>query len=210
MHKFIHFAFQQFYTTFAWTYDAVASLVSFGEWKVWGEAALECVPSGARILEIAHGPGHLHATMRRRGFNVVSLDRSPQMARQLRHRTQANQLAPRQLLADAHTLPFADAHFDCVVSTFPAEFIFAPATLAEVRRVLAPGGRFVIVPSAAFRKADAPTRLVQLAYHLTGQNTAKADVSPIRRRFESAGFSFEQHTVATRRADVMVWVLTQT
>ncbi len=206
MHKFIHFAFQQFYTTFAWTYDAIASLVSFGEWKLWGEAALEFVPSGAHILEIAHGPGHLHVTMRRRGFNVVSLDRSPQMARQLRHRAVAHQLTLRQTLADAQNLPFADGHFDCVVSTFPAGFIFARTTLTEVRRVLAPGGRFVIVPSATFRKADAPTRLVQLAYHLTGQNTAKADVSPIRQRFETAGFAFEAHTHATPRADVVVWV----
>ena len=205
MHKLIRFGFQQFYTTFAWTYDAIASLVSFGEWKAWGEAALNFVPASARVLEIAHGPGHLHVTLRQRGFDVVSLDRSPQMANLLRQRSAANQIAQRQLLADARTLPFGDGRFDCVVSTFPAGFIFASETLAEVRRVLAPGGRLVIVPSATFRKADAPTRLVQLTYRLTGQNTA-IDMTLDCRRFEAAGFSFEQHSYATPRADVKVWV----
>ena len=182
MHRLTHFAFQQFYTTFAWTYDAVASLMSFGEWQAWGEAALNFVPANSRVLEIAHGPGHLHLTLRQRGLNVISLDRSPQMAHLLSRRTSAHQFALRQLLADAHNLPFADDHFDCVLSTFPAEFIFAPATLAEVRRVLASGGRFIIVPSASFRAADLPTRLVQFSYRLTGQNTAATDASPIRRK----------------------------
>lgn len=207
MHRLIHFAFHQFYTTFAWTYDGVAAAMSFGEWKAWGEAALNFVPAHARVLEIAHGPGHLHLTMRQRGLNPVSFDLSAQMSRQLLRRVKSHGLAPRQLRADAQRLPFADGTFDCVLSTFPAGFIFASATLAEVRRVLVEGGRFIIVPNAVFRSTDLPTRLVQLAYAITGQNATAATTSAgFQARFEAAGFTFESHIVSTRRADVTVWV----
>src|SRR6202011_2978379 len=40
------------------------------------------------------------------------------------------------------------ASFDAVVSTFPSEYIYDPLTIAEVERVLRPGGRLVIVEGA--------------------------------------------------------------
>lgn len=41
-------------------------------------------------------------------------------------------------------MPFADGAFDTIVSTFPAPYILAEATLGECARVLRPGGRLVI------------------------------------------------------------------
>ena len=206
LNNFIRFAFNQFYTTFAWTYDIVAALVSFGEWKAWGQAALHFIPTHARILEIAHGPGHLHLEMLRRGLNVVGIDLSAQMGRTMRNRiVEALHATPQQARASAAQLPFPSHQFDCVVTTFPAEFVFAKETLSEVKRVLTQGGRFVIVPSATLRTNDVLTRLIKLAYQLTGQNASDPEI--IRRRFESSGFSFEQHTCLTPRADVTVWVL---
>lgn len=204
MNRFLRFAFQHFYTTFAWTYDAVASLVSFGEWRQWGEAALPFIPDGVPVLEIAHGPGHLHHAMRQRGLVVFGIDRSSQMTKLLQATTQP---AAHQAQADAQRLPFADESFGCVVSTFPAEFIFADSTLREIHRTLKQNGALIIVPSTAFRGGGVLMGLVQAAYHVTGQRPISID--PVRAKFESHGFAFAQHTTQTKHAYVTVWVCTK-
>jgi ubiquinone/menaquinone biosynthesis C-methylase UbiE len=208
MHRLIRFAFSQFYTRFAWTYDTVAGAVSFGEWKRWGEAALDFVPDGARVLEIAHGPGHLHLSMRNKGWAVTGLDLSPQMGRMTRRRVlRATGHAPDLLCASALRLPFADAHFERVISTFPAEFVFHPDVLRDVRRVLTPGGSFVIVPSARFRHSGPLTTLVESAYRITGQRAGQDQIEErVAALMQAAGLSFSSKRVETPRAVVTVWV----
>jgi len=204
MRGLIRFAFDQFYTTFAWTYDAVAAAVSFGEWQQWGRAAMLFLPRAGRLLEIAHGPGHLHVALRRAGYDVVGIDLSPQMSRMAHRRVLQAEEVPLLARASVLRLPFGDRSFACAVSTFPTEFVFAPETLSEVRRVLQPAGRFVIVPMARFTGRDALTGLLRLAYRATGQAETPADVA--RARFEAAGYAFAQHVVPTPRAEVIVWV----
>jgi ubiquinone/menaquinone biosynthesis C-methylase UbiE len=206
MNRVIRFAFRQFYTTFAWTYDAVAHAVSFGEWKEWGWAAIPFLPRDGRLLEIAHGPGHLHVALRQQGFDMAGMDLSPQMGRIASQRCRRGGESPPLLCrASALQLPFADGAFAGVVSTFPAGFIFQPDTLNEVRRVLQPGGRFVIVPGTSFRAEGISTGTLRLAYRVTGQGEASIDA--VRLLFERAGFTFETHIVQTKRANVTVWVL---
>src|SRR5437588_1309681 len=48
----------------------------------------------------------------------------------------------------AQHLPFSDASFDTVVSTFPSEYIYDPDTIAEVERILRPGGRLIVIEGA--------------------------------------------------------------
>src|SRR5437667_8865497 len=52
------------------------------------------------------------------------------------------------LQGSAQRLPFTSASFDTVVSTFPSEYIYDPDTIAEVERVLRPGGRLIVVEGA--------------------------------------------------------------
>src|SRR5207248_10597056 len=48
----------------------------------------------------------------------------------------------------AQHLPFSNDSFDTIVSTFPSEYIYYPDTIAEVERVLRPGGRLIVVEGA--------------------------------------------------------------
>jgi SAM-dependent methyltransferase len=54
-----------------------------------------------------------------------------------------NRVALRQ--GDAGALPFADAAFATVVTTFPAPFVLSPQVQAEIARVLRPGGSWVVL-----------------------------------------------------------------
>src|SRR5262249_29890437 len=60
--------------------------------------------------------------------------------------------------ASVQRLPFDDASFDDVVSTFPTEYIADPKTIREIARVLRPGGRLIIVLGAGLL----PTELALL------------------------------------------------
>ncbi|MEO6061908.1 MAG: methyltransferase domain-containing protein [Thermoflexales bacterium] len=208
MIRFARAAFDLLYTRFAGVYDLVANLVSFGEWREWGAMALSFIPDDVRVLEIGHGPGHLHARIRARDLDAVGIDLSPQMGRLARRNLSAGGRPPRLARANAARLPFADATFGCVVSTFPAAFIFDPTVLAEIYRVLQPGGRAVIVPGVRLIKEDPLSRLARLAFRLTsGRTDPSAIADAARARFETAGFSFWQRNMGTERAAVTVWVL---
>jgi ubiquinone/menaquinone biosynthesis C-methylase UbiE len=206
MNRLMRFAFDQFYTNFAWTYDAVASAVSFGEWQLWGRQAIPFLPRIGRILEIAHGPGHVHLALREQGYRVAGIDLSRQMGRMAMQRVQnAQRRSPALARASAMQLPFANDTFVAAVSTFPAGFLFAKETLAEVARVLAPRGKLVIVPAAELRGHDWATRIVKFAYQVTGQAQAPsfAEMSAF---FAQHGFFLAEHICPTPRADVTVWV----
>ncbi len=201
-------AFDLLYTRFAGAYDLVASLVSFGEWREWGAMALSFIPDEVRVLEIGHGPGHLHARIRARDLEAVGIDLSPQMGRLAWRNLSAGGRPPRLARADTARLPFADASFGCVVSTFPAAFIFDPTVLAEIHRVLEPDGRAVIVPGARLIKDDPLSKLARLAFRLTsGRTDPRAIAGAAQTRFEAAGFRFWQRNMGTERAAVTIWLL---
>ena len=166
---FLRFFFRLLYNEFAWTYDAVAWAVSFGQWKAWGRTTIPHL-WGQRVLDLAHGPGHLLAALKERGFSPVGVDLSPYMGRLARRRlSEENGLAVPLVRARAQALPFRDGCFDSVVSTFPAEFILARATLQEAARVLGQDGRMVIAAIVILKGRDLLSRFVRWLYQITGQ-----------------------------------------
>jgi ubiquinone/menaquinone biosynthesis C-methylase UbiE len=209
IHRLIQFCFDRLYTTFAWSYDVVAAAASLGEWKVWGAATLEFLPlnvvaKDTPLLEIAHGPGHLHARLREQGVHAVGIDRSPQMGRLTRARCGRSAALAR---ADALALPFIDAAFAAIVCTFPASFVFQAHALREVARVLRTGGAYVVVPYAVLRGRDPLSRFIAAAHRITGGTATHAAVEArVGAAFAAAGMRFESHRVRTPRADVTVWV----
>lgn len=127
-----------------------ASTVPFaGQWRIWQRQVLPRL-QGHDILELGCGPGDLLADMLDAGYACQAIERSPQMVRAARATLRRRQAGSPELIiqGSAQALPFADGCFDCVVSTFPAEYIADPATIAEVARVLRPGGRLIVIEGA--------------------------------------------------------------
>ena len=138
------------YNELASAYDAVAWLVSFGRWSGWREEALAHVV-GESVLEVGFGTGDLLIDMRKRGYCVCGLELSPAMHRVAGAKMRRRKVCVPRVLADARAMPFQSETFDCVVATFPSQYIMSPAALAEAARVLRPatgrghGGRLVVV-----------------------------------------------------------------
>jgi len=186
----------------AWTYDLVAWLVSFGQWKAWGRAAIPHL-RGRRVLELAHGPGHLLAAMSRAGFSLVGLDLSPQMGQLARGRLRRAGCNVPLVRACAQALPFRAGSFDSVVSTFPTEFIFDPATLKEMARVMGQGGTVVVVAGVMFN-ASLPARLLKRLYDVTYQQ--EPPPLGLADALADAGLTLEHEREQVGIVDVMIAV----
>jgi len=172
---FLRLFFRLLYTKFAWTYDLVAWGVSLGQWRAWGRTAVPYL-QGERILELAHGPGHLLVAMKNQGLSAAGLDLSPHMGRLAKRRLERARLAVPLVRAQAQALPFRKGCFDSIVATFPTEFILVPATLREAARVLhRPGQRLVIVASARLGGCDPLSYVIRWLYRATGQDELLPD-----------------------------------
>ncbi len=161
--------FRLLYHPFAWTYDMVAAAVSFGQWRRWVFAAADLL-EGPRVLELGYGPGHLQVQLVRQGFQVYGLDESMQMARQATRRLRRDTGGVKLSRGLAQALPYPSNTFDNVVATFPTQYIVNPNTLAEIYRVLKPGGRLVVLFSAWVTGKSVPERALALLYQVTGQS----------------------------------------
>ncbi|MBI4504452.1 MAG: methyltransferase domain-containing protein [Chloroflexi bacterium] len=99
-------------------------------------------PGGGRVLDVGSGGGHLAAALERPGRPVVAVDVSLTYARAARRRYDRL----RVVVGDALALPFPDATFAAVCSHEHVEHLADPrGGLAEEWRVLAPGGRLLLV-----------------------------------------------------------------
>jgi ubiquinone/menaquinone biosynthesis C-methylase UbiE len=194
--RLVQFGFRLLYHQMAWSYDLVAWGVSGGQWRAWGRAALPHLV-GRRVLELGHGPGHLLVALAQQGFCPVGLDLSPHMGRLARWRLRRAEIAATLTRGRAQTLPFATNSLDSVLATFPTQYIVDPATLAEVRRVLRPGGHLVVVVGAQLSGRDPLSRFIEWLYRITGQRElAQAWDAP----FVAAGLAARQVQVEMQRS----------
>ena len=181
-------ATHRLYNELAWSYDLAAWIVSAGRWDRWRRMALDYVEQQP-VLEVGFGTGELLLAMAGRGWQPVGIDLSAAMHRQTAAKMRRRGLFAPRLQGRAQQLPFADASFGAVVSTFPAEYILDPASLAEFRRVLKPGGRLVVAGLiVSLDSAGAAwDRLSRLAF-------GTSDTGPLARvaqRFAAAGMGMQ-------------------
>src|SRR4051812_39161569 len=114
--------------------------------QIVGESLCETLdlPAGSTVLDVAGGNGNVSLAAARRGCDVTCTDYVEDLLEGAKHRAEADGLAARlhTRFADAEALPFDDASFDALVSTFGVMFCPDPArAAAEMLRVCRPGGR---------------------------------------------------------------------
>ena len=102
--------------------------------------------ASGRVLEIGAGTGSNLAHYPEGVEELVVTEPESPMLRRLERKVSAARPATRVVQTEGESLPFDDGSFDTVVSTLVLCTVRDPAaTLAEIRRVLAPGGRFLFL-----------------------------------------------------------------
>lgn len=174
MSKETHFGFEQVpedekakrvagvFDSVANRYDLMNDLMSGGLHRLWKRFAVELsgVRPGSRVLDIAGGTGDLTRLFARRaapGGEVWLTDINGSMLTVGRDRLLDAGLALPVLRCDAEKLPFPADYFDCVSVAFGLRnMTHKPAALQEMRRVLRPGGRVLVLEFSRVWKPLAP------------------------------------------------------
>ena len=112
--------------------------------QIVGETLCEVIDlkAGEKVLDVAAGNGNATLAAARRFGDVTSTDYVPELLERGRERAAAERLAVQFQTADAEALPFPDASFDVVLSTFGV--MFTPnqeKAASEMLRVVKNGGR---------------------------------------------------------------------
>lgn len=212
-YRLLRFGFRLLYNELAWTYDLVSWLVSLGRWREWQLSAIPYL-KGRRILEVAHGPGHLLIELSRRGYDVFGLDLSVEMGRQARRNQHRSNISVPLTRGDVRALPYASDSIESVLSTFPAEFIVDSSAIRELNRILMPGGRIVLVPEARLNDGGLLRRFLGWLFVITGQRVAPAEDGWLAQiwaeaegRFLEVGLATTIEKVELEDSEVMVVVL---
>ncbi len=152
------------------TYDAIAPLydevfqdigVREDEWN-WLAARLPR-DGAARVLDLGCGNGALLVKMAGGIGTGVGLDASPVMIGLARRRAAAHPHLKFAMVREP-ILPFADASFDYVTSLLSFRYLDWDPIMNEIRRVLKPGGRFLVVDMVT-----TPVRLAELPAFVRGK-----------------------------------------
>jgi demethylmenaquinone methyltransferase/2-methoxy-6-polyprenyl-1,4-benzoquinol methylase len=138
-------AVRALFSSIASRYDLANHLLSGGLDFFWRQRAARLVRSWrpARILDLATGSGDLALTLRAACPDalIIGADFCHPMLRVAQRKK-----VPHLVTADGLALPFADAVFDVVTVAFGLRNMASwPGALAEMRRVLKPGGRVLIL-----------------------------------------------------------------
>jgi len=154
-------------------------------------AALE-LPPGAQVLDLAAGRGALSRELAGRAGRIVAVDAAPRMIELLARDFPTVEAR----VMDAAALQFTDATFDLVVAGFVMHIMTDPVgAVAEVRRVLRPGGQFAFtIPGRTDDSPDpSPDPLEDLLqeyrkYQIAGTGYRPSDADP-GALLEQAGFT---------------------
>lgn len=150
---------QEFFDRHARQWDDLArTLLPVPEYR---QRLLEQVPEGAAVLEIGTGTGGLLTELAARGSNVIGVDHSPAMLEEARCRLTNDAVSGVELrLGEMTHLPLPDASVECVVANMVLHHAADPAAvLAEIRRVLTPGGILLLADLARHERESAREQL---------------------------------------------------
>jgi arsenite methyltransferase len=161
-------------------------------------AELAGVARGSRVLDVACGSGATALLLARElECDVVGVDLG---ARAIEQATEAAQPGTRFMLGDAEALPFPDAEFDvalseCSLCTFPDK----PRAIAEMARVLRPGGTIAIADVTAERDdLPAPLRTAAARIACVADARSADDYISLLRKAGCEPLAIEPHDAELR------------
>ena len=143
-------------------YDLMNDLMSLGQHRLWKRFTVEqsMVRAGERVLDVAGGTGDLARHFAKRvgpGGMVVLSDINRSMLGIGRDRLLDEGRVLPAAQCDAERLPFGSNSFDCVSVAFGLRnMTHKDAALAEMQRVLKPGGRLLVLEFSRVWKPLAP------------------------------------------------------
>ena len=172
--KTTHFGFQQVaesekaskvrsvFSSVAGSYDVMNDLMSFGLHRLWKAFTVQLagVRKGDKVLDVAGGTADLSLAFARKvgpTGQVWLTDINHAMLSRGRDRVVDNGFLLPVAQCDAEKLPFPDDYFDCVTVAFGLRnMTHKDQAIAEMRRVLKPGGRLLVLefsrPAAPLQK----------------------------------------------------------
>jgi len=140
-------AVRDMFTRIAPYYDLINYLMSWGQDSRWRRIAVKLArPEQGRVLDVATGTGDMALELARYTDSVVGLDLCPEMMRRGQGKMEKKGMEKRVdfIMGDALALPFSDNSFDCALNGFALRNVAdINLFLAELRRVVKPGGRVV-------------------------------------------------------------------
>lgn len=172
--KTTHFGFQQVaesekagkvrgvFSSVAGSYDVMNDLMSFGLHRLWKAFTVQIagVRKGDRVLDVAGGTADLSLAFAKKvgpTGQVWLTDINHAMLSRGRDRVVDNGLLLPVAQCDAEKLPFPDNHFDVVTVAFGLRnMTHKDQAIAEMRRVLKPGGRLLVLEFSKVWKPLAP------------------------------------------------------
>ncbi len=149
---------RRLFATIAHRYDLITILLSYGLDRGWKRrlVRLAAPRPGSRALDLACGTGDIAFALAERGAQVTGLDVTHEMLRLAKAREGRSAFVTGDMMA----LPFGRAGFEIVTTGYGIRNVpDLPGSLAEIRRVLKPGGVFL---SLDFNRPD--NRLVRACY----------------------------------------------
>jgi SAM-dependent methyltransferase len=174
--------------------------------------------AGARVLDVAAGPGTLTVMAAAMGCSVAAIDFSPQMVKNLEARLSRAQLAADVRLGDGQALPWGDAEFDAAFSMFGLMFFPDRAKgFGELLRVLKSGGKAVVSSWAPlqgiFKSIMSAMREVLPEIPFGTGKGPLGDEEELRSELGAAGFADVSITSVTHRlpasSPAEVWAQSQ-
>jgi len=128
-------------------YDWVTGFLFRGRYTEIAKEIATAAPAHAMVLDVGCGPAEILIRLARRSptLRLTGVDIDAPMIDRARRKAARAGVSPTFVVADAASLPFEDGSFDLVVSSFAIHHWPDPhAGLAEIMRVLKPGGKAII------------------------------------------------------------------